>query len=85
MLFATSQVLFTVIVIAAVVIALNLVISFFNMKEAAEKATVDNMVKRIAEHQGQERFNTWKATRAVLNLFLILLIAVVALAIYRAK
>lgn len=41
--------------------------SFFDYKARAEVPTQENVIKRIAEHQGAERFGVWKLTRSVLR------------------
>ena len=68
MLFAagTSKVNIAIAIIA-VLLAMRLA-SFFDYKGRAEGPTQENVIKRIAEHQGAERFETWKLTRAVLTI-----------------
>lgn len=71
--------------VAVAIIAILLVMwlaSFFDYKGRAEVPTQENVIRRIAEHQGAERFAAWKVTRAVLNflLFLVLLWVVIRIA-----
>jgi hypothetical protein len=82
MVFASSQVLLTLVAIAAIVMVINLVIGFFNLKEMSEKATVDNTIKRISEQQGLERFNVWMAVRSVLSIVGVVVLAIVALFVW---
>jgi hypothetical protein len=61
--------------VAIAIIAILLVIrlaSFFDYKERAEVPTQENVIKRIAEHQGAARFGSWKVTRSVLRVGLII-------------
>ena len=51
----------------------------------AEGPTQDNTIKRIAEHQGAERFAAWKVTRAVINFVLVLVALWFAIQLFPKK
>lgn len=64
--------------IAIAIIAILLVMSlgsFFDYKGRAEVPTQENVIKRIAEHQGAERFGAWKLTRSVLRFGVVIAVA----------
>ncbi len=72
MLFAAAGSKVDAVIAVVAILLVMRVLSFLNYKDRAEIPTQENTIKRIAEHQGAERFATWKVTRAVLNFVFVL-------------
>jgi Tfp pilus assembly protein PilE len=68
MLFAAGTSKVDIVIAIVAILLVMRVLSFLNYKERAEIPTQENTIKRIAEHQGAERFESWKLTRAVLTI-----------------